>query len=304
MSEQSREVSEREGGRRRLGAALRWVGVGTISLMVLGLCWTFIEATLITTETYKLALHRWPATHPPLKVALLGDIHSGAPFNGLARLDDIVTATNAVNPDVIILAGDYVYHGTGQDTSLTPEQIAASLARLKAPLGVYGVLGNHDWWDDGPRVRRAMDAAGVPMLEDRAVRLEHDGAAFWLVGVSDLWESACDVGGAMRQVTDDSPILMVTHNPDTIEVIPEQVALTMAGHTHGGQVWLPGFGAPLVPIKNDFRTGFFQWPDTATGRALFVTPGLGTTALPVRFMVPPEISILELVASTERNPTR
>ncbi len=275
--------------KRRVWSAL------VVLLGVLGAVWVCVEPTLIRVEHHRLALERWPQSHPELSIALLGDTHTGAPLNGLTRLEAIVDKTNEAAPDVVVLAGDYVYHGAGADLALSPEAIGAVLGKLKAPLGVYAVLGNHDWWEDGPRVRKALEDAGIETLEDKAVRLTHKGQPLWLVGASDLWESRCDIRGAMAQVSDDAPVLLVTHNPDAIQNVPARVALTMAGHTHGGQVWLPFVGTPVLPINGDFAQGYFEeGQGSDTTKALFVTPGLGTTGLPVRFMVPPEISMLDI----------
>ncbi len=210
------------------------------------------------------------------------------------KLVEIVDATQAAEPDLVLLAGDYVIHGVVGGQFVEPEEAAGELARLSAPLGVFAVLGNHDHWLDGPRVRRALEDVGIGFLEDTATPLRAGACAFWLAGISDLWMGAHDHERALRDVPLDAPVVAFTHNPDVFPSIPARVSLTIAGHTHGGQVFLPVLGRPIVP--SDFGERFAIGHVVEDGRHLFVSPGLGTSILPVRFRVPPEISLLALRA--------
>jgi len=157
---------------------------------------------------------------------------------------------------------------------------------------VYAVLGNHDWWLDGPRVQAALESASIPVLEDRAVEIRRGDCTFWLAGVSDYWEGAHDVGRALEEVPEDAAVLVLTHNPDVFPEVPARVTLTIAGHTHGGQVYFPILGRLVVPSRYGER--YAIGPIREDGRQLFVSPGVGTSILPVRFLVPPEISLLTL----------
>ena len=226
---------------------------------------------------------------------MLADLHTGSPFNGIEKLGRIVDLTLAADPDLVLLAGDYVIHGVVGGRFETPEATAEALARLAAPAGVHAVLGNHDWWLDAPRVQRALESVGIPVLEDRAVEVEHGGCRFWLAGVSDFWEGAHDVDAALRDVPPDAASVLFTHNPDLFPEVPPRVTLTIAGHTHGGQVYLPGIGRPIVPSK--FGERFAIGHVVEGGRHLFVSSGLGTSIVPVRFLVPPEVSVLTLRAA-------
>jgi predicted MPP superfamily phosphohydrolase len=193
----------------------------------------------------------------------------------------------------VLLAGDYVIKGVLGGSFVAPEDIASRLRELHAPLGVYAVLGNHDWWFDAPRVRDALRVAGIPTLDDAAHSV--DGPRhFWLAGVSDFWEGSHDVHRALAGVTDDAPVILFTHNPDVFPHVPARVALTIAGHTHGGQVCLPLVGRPIVPSR--FGQRYAIGHVVEDGRHLFVSPGLGTSIIPVRFRVPPEISLVTLRA--------
>ena len=181
-------------------------------------------------------------------------------------------------------------------TFVEPEPIAEELRALRAPLGVYAVLGNHDWWFDGGRVARALGGAGLKVLENEAVKVESSGRAFWLGGVADLWTRRPDVPGTLRQVTSDDPVVLFTHNPDIFPDVPARVSLTVAGHTHGGQVNLPLVGRPVVPSR--FGQRYAMGHVVEGGRHLFVSGGVGTSIIPVRFRVPPEIVILKLGPGT------
>lgn len=276
--------------RRRALAVLVALGVG-LPLALAG--WAFgVEPASLTVHEETLALPGWPAGHAPLRVALLADLHTGSPWHGLDTLARIVDETNARDPDLVLLAGDYVIHGVRGGTFVPPEEIAPVLGRLRAPLGAWAVLGNHDHWLDAPRVRAALDAAGIPVLEDEARRIGRSGGGFWLVGLGDFWEAGCDVAGALAQVTDDAPALAFMHNPDLFPRLTDRYALVMAGHTHGGQVALPLLGRPIVPSRYGER--YAAGLVVEQSRHLYVTTGLGTSILPVRFRVPPQIALLTL----------
>jgi hypothetical protein len=171
-----------------------------------------------------------------------------------------------------------------------PERTAAALRGLAAPLGVFAVLGNHDWWYDGDQVSRALTEAGIRVLEDTAAPVETRGGPLWIAGVSDLYTRHSDVGRALASVPEGAPVIVLTHNPDVFVRVPPRVLLTLAGHTHGGQVNLPFFGRLIVPSQ--FGERFAIGHVHEDGRDLFVTPGIGTSIVPVRFGVPPEISVL------------
>jgi predicted MPP superfamily phosphohydrolase len=254
--------------------------------------WGFaIEPASLRSENYPLAIPGWPPSCNGLRIAVLADLHVGSPFNGLDKLDRVIARTEQTHPDLILLAGDYVIARRMLGGIFAPpEAIAASLRKLAAPLGVWSVLGNHDWWFDAPRVRRALSSVGIPVLEDAATRIDGGACRFWLVGISDYWEGKHDVPAALEQVTDAGPVLALTHNPDVFPDVPARVSLTIAAHTHGGQVYIPLIGRPIVPSRYGARYAIGHVVEE--GRHLFVSPGLGTSIIPVRFLVPPEISVL------------
>ena len=228
-----------------------------------------------------------------VRIAVLADLHTGSPFNGLSRLREVVAQTNAARPDVVCILGDLVIQGVLGGRSVTPEDISAELKQLRANAGVFAVLGNHDSWLSHDRVQSALERNGVRLIEETAVKVAAPGGSIWLAGIGDVWTRRFDIGAALAAVADDtSPVVLMTHNPDVFPQVPARVALTLAGHTHGGQVKLPLLGTPIVPSR--FGSRFAAGHIIENGRHLYVATGVGTSILPVRFRVPPAVSVLTL----------
>lgn len=249
-----------------------------------------IEPGRLVTRDYDIALKDWPKELSGYRIAFVTDLHVGAPHVGLDKLKRVVDETNALKPDLILLGGDYVIDGVTGGEKIAIEAIAPELARLSARDGVYAVIGNHDNWNDGAHIAAVLEQAGVPVLEDRSARIETPDGAFWLAGVSDFSTAAHDVETALAGT--GAPLIVLTHGPDVFPELPDSVAFALAGHTHGGQVYVPFFGRPVVPsiygqrfVKGIIREG---------ARTYFVGSGIGTSIWPVRFMTPPEISVLTL----------
>jgi hypothetical protein len=209
--------------------------------------------------------------------------------------------------DVIVLLGDYVAamrrYGT---TDIPIADWTAELGRLSAPLGVYAVLGNHDWWTDPEGVRGGLEREGIRVLENDALRLDVHGDPVWLGGLGD--QLALRRKGSLRGVDDlpatlapangdDAPYILLAHEPDIFVRVPDRVTLTLAGHTHGGQVNLPIIGRPIIPSRYGQRFAYGHIVED--GRHLLVSSGLGLSGLPVRFMVPPEIALVTLTPMRE-----
>ena len=276
-----------------------------------------IEAPSTHVKTYRLTPPGWPKGYK-VTAAIIADLHVIEPWMGLARLRTIVDSTNALGADIILLLGDYA---AGRQisrlgTPIEPAKWAAELARLHAPLGVHAVLGNHDWWDDNAAQRRrggptlahaALAGVGIPVLENRALRLAHRGGVFWLAGLGDQWalfpkdrrrrwremafDGVDDLPATMAQITDDAPVILLAHEPDIFPSVSARVSLTLSGHTHGGQITLFNY-SPLVPSK--YGTRYIYGHIIEQQRHLIVSAGLGCSIVPFRFGAPPEIVKLEL----------
>ena len=263
--------------------------LGCLSLVLWGFV---IEPDRLVINDVAITMPRLPPAFADLKVAVVADLHVGSPHIDVEKLQQVVSTINGQNPDLILIAGDFVIQDVIGGHFVEPEVIADKLRELHARLGVFAVLGNHDWWYDGERVMRALNGVGIRVLENDVVRIEQDGQSLWLIGLGDLWTRQPDIAGTLQKVSDDGPVIALTHNPDLFPEMPSRVSLTIAGHTHGGQVNLPFFGRRIVPskYKERYAIGHIQ----ENGHHLFVTPGIGTSMIPVRFRVPPEVSILTL----------
>lgn len=279
--------------RRRLSWSTRillaiLVGVATTLL------WAFWwEPGRLVVREVRLDLPGW--NRPPLRVVLFADLHVGSPRNGMDRLRRLVDRVNGLEPELIVIAGDLVIDNVFGGEFVSPEEIGGELARLEATHGVFAVLGNHDRWLSAERVTAVLDSAGITVVENRAAHLDV-GDGFWVAGASDVWTGHPDLERALGAVGETDPVLLLTHNPDLFPEVPRRVTLTVAGHTHGGQVVLPFVGRALTPSR--FGERYAVGHIVEDGRHLFVTSGVGTSRLGVRFLAPPEIVLLELHACT------
>jgi uncharacterized protein len=228
----------------------RWSTRAVLVALTAFLIWgAWLEPRNLTVREVTLSLP-WPY-HRRLRVAVLSDLHVGAPYYGTRRLREVVERTNAARPDLVCITGDIVTIGVLGGRFVPPESFAPILADLRAPLGVVAVMGNHDRTYSPAAVSRALRAAGIADLEDTAVVRQAPDGPLWIAGVSDAWTGAHDIRRALAAVRDTAaPVLMITHNPDLFPEVPGRVLLTLAGHTHGGQVRLPVLGSPIVPSKN------------------------------------------------------
>ncbi len=277
-----------------------WFGVGAIALIFIGcLIWAFlIEPSRLVIHEETLALTSWPAGLGALKVAAISDIHAGSPFVDAAKLGLLVEKTNATNPDVIVLLGDFMVADAWHSDEVEPEAIAEVLKNLRAPLGVYAVLGNLDWRYGVDKVSAALESVGIKVMDNNAVQLRHNGQAFWIVGIADAWSANDDIQGTAGRVTPGEPVIALTHNPDILPRLPKSFQLTLAGHTHGGQVNIPLLGRRIVPSEfgQKYAAGYLA----EDGKHLFVTTGVGTSIFPIRFRVPPEIAVLTVKSALEK----
>lgn len=264
-----------------------WLYAAAIVLAGLAVWGFVIEPRWVAARVEPLSSVRWQAP-AGLKVAMAGDwhltSHSAWRITGVARAARIVDEINAAQPDVVLLPGDFLA-GTGEDDEPLPvEHMAAVLGRLKAPQGVYAVLGNHDWWHGGQRFRDALSAQGIRVLENASARLP--GHDIWVVGIGDHSTGHSEPMRALAGVPADAATLVMMHDPFSFATMPRTHGLVVAAHTHGGQVSVPGYGALIVPgaAAREWAYGWITHKD----RRMYVTSGLGVSILPVRFNMRPE----------------
>ena len=252
--------------------------------------WALLEPARLKVRRLDVPLERWPAALDGLSVAVLSDLHTGAPHVDERRVARIVAKVNAQHPDLVALVGDYADPKVPLGEPVAPEAVAEPLANLYAPLGVFAVLGNHDWYHYGERVPRALRAAGIEVLENDAVAVEHRGEMLWVAGVADMRERDPDVDVALAMVPERQAVIALTHDPDMFPALRDRAHVTLAGHTHGGQVGLPLVRQAAAPTSRGYTGGEVR----EGGGYMYVSRGVGTTGLPIRFAAPPEIAVLRL----------
>ena len=273
--------------------SLRWIALVVSFLGALLALWAFwLEPASLRVSATDIHVQRWPEPCNGLRIAVLADLHVGSPYKGLSSLHALVLDVNAAVPDLILLPGDFVIQGVVGGSFVAPEDAAKVLSKLRAPMGVFAVLGNHDWWLGAPRVANALTLNQITVLEDESVTITNADCDLQLVGISDYWEGPHDHRKALRNIPEDRTIVAFTHNPDIFPELPLRIALTIAGHTHGGQVHFPGIGRPIVP--SNFGERFAIGHIVEQGKHLYVSAGVGTSIMPVRFRVPPEVTILNI----------
>ena len=257
-----------------------------------GLYAGWVEPRRLVVRRDTLALPRWPAALAGLRIGVMTDLHAGVVHAGETVVARWVERMNAEAPDIVLLGGDFTDAHWLFGGRLAPERIAERLAALRAPHGAVAVLGNHDWKQFGMRMWTALAAAGIPVLENDSLAFDAPGGRFHVAGLADLRHRRPDVTVALSRVPDGEPALMLTHDPDLFPHVPERVALTVAGHTHGGQIALPYVRRPFIP--SHFGERYARGHVVEHGRHMVVGAGLGTSGLPVRLLAPPELIVLEL----------
>lgn len=246
-------------------------------------------------------------TGPEVTIAVLSDFHAAWPHASAARLAAIARAVTALSPDLILLAGDFIAEDKVYWRRLEPNRLVAALSPLEAPLGVFAVLGNHDWADCDlagatgrarNSVAEALDRSPVGLLMNRSVRLENGSGAFWLVGMDSQrpdpgnWRHGHhDPDAAFADVPQGAPALLLAHEPDYFARGDARATVQISGHTHAGQMNLFGW-RPFVPSQ--FRSRYAHGLISEGGRHLVVSGGLGFTALPLRIGAPPEVTLVRV----------
>lgn len=277
-----------------------WNGyrIGLVLLVLFGilcLVWGFlIEPNRLVIHRETIQIDEWPPELSGLRIAMIGDIHAGGWFIDEKKITRLVDSTNQLSPDLIVLLGDYMSPNSWHSRRVAPEVTASILRNLHAPLGVYAVLGNHDWWYNGPKVRRALEQNGLAVLDDDVIEVNWKEKSFWLVGLADLWTRPQHIEETLAKAPPATAVIALTHNPDIFPRLPQTVPLLLAAHTHGGQVNLPIVGTPIVPSRHGSK--YTAGHIIENGHHLFVTTGIGTSIMPVRFGVPPEIVMLTIIS--------
>jgi uncharacterized protein len=238
-----------------------------------------------------ISISGWPRVKP-LRIAFLSDFHLGSHAGDVARLAAIVREAAAEKPDLVLYGGDFVNMQPFGGGRIPPRTVAAILAALDAPLGRFAILGNHDYTYGAEEVADALEAHGIAVLNDDTRTLRHDGHAIDLVGIPDAREMRAQGRALLRDLSGERPTIVLAHDPDWFRYVPSGPHLTLAGHTHGGQVRLPFVGALCNASRAPLRWTYGHVVED--GRHLYVTAGLGTSAIPLRIGLPPEIALIDV----------
>ena len=252
-------------------------------LLSVGWCYRNATARPILREA-TLTLPRWPSGQPPIRLLLLSDIHVAGPDMTPARLAGIVWQIEAASPDIVLIAGDLISDRRLSTGDYTLRQAVAPLERLSPRLGVFAVLGNHDHWRDAAEAAEALEAVGVRLLDNEAIR----AGPLAIGGLDDAFTGNDDIEAtlaAMRRIGGARVVL--SHSPDPFAQLPEGTGLMLAGHTHCGQIRLPLIGAISTMSEHGERYACGRIDEK--GNTLFVTAGLGTSLMPLRLGAPPDM---------------
>lgn len=242
------------------------------------------EANSLSLEKVEIKLERLPKKLDGFRIIHLSDIHH-SPFTNLEHITRTVKIANRLKPDMFVLTGDYVSH---EPEFIAP--VAEALCKLEAEFGTHACLGNHDHWTDADELTKCFRQTNINLLINEGFRLKARDSSFWLAGVDDYMVGKTDVPASLRGSFPDEMKVLLAHNP----VIIRQAArlgidLMFSGHTHGGQVKVRESKNKLF-AKRKLTSGLHRRKNTQ----VYITRGIGTVVLPVRYQCPPEISLIEL----------
>lgn len=284
---------------------LATAGVATIGALALTEEYVIREPNHPQLVQVEMQLPRLPAAFDGFRIAQLSDFHYDEFFciHPIRRAIEIV---NQIHPDLVVLTGDFVtvsmlvdYIDHKEEAALAAEPCAKLLSQLQSRLGSLACLGNHDVDSDPAMVARALEAHGIPVLRNASRSIEQGGKRIWICGL-DSWSARPNIQLALKGIPKEEPVIVLMHEPDYAEVVKKYpVDLQLSGHSHGGQVWLPGIGAPWLP------GGARKYPRgryTVDSLPLYTNIGLGTIRAPIRIDCTPEVTLVTLRAMGDNRP--
>lgn len=246
---------------------------------------------------YHVASEKVPSHYKPLRIVLTADWHVGCEALGLDDMEPLVDEINALEPDLSLLAGDFQNSVSGLDgVFVNPRKIAPQLGRISAKLGNYATLGNHDIYEKPQAMASSLQKAGISYMYNGSVIIDNDGDLYNLVTVGDSTTGNANARQAFSETNPDLPTIVMTHNPMAIHHMPGGHDLVVAGHTHGGQVTIPGMATHILECP-DSRLIYGQV--RVNNSTVVTSAGLGTSVIPYRTK-PKEITVITLGPAPER----
>lgn len=256
--------------------------------IVVTVVYMFAESYMLLIKTVDLKDSDIPLPFDRKKIVFVSDIHHGPHFSK-KRIGKLVNRINSLKPDIILLGGDYV-----ENDAKYIKPCFEELQYLNAPLGVFGVLGNHDHSKDVSMVEGEMKKAGITLLKNKAEWVSVKDGGIKIGGVDDLYFGRKDIGPTVNDVQEEDFVILLSHNPDYAEKIKNnKIDIVLSGHTHGGQITLFGLWAPYIPSNygQKYRSGMVETDYTK----VYVSKGVGTNVIPLRFFTHPEITVVNLI---------
>ena len=247
----------------------------------------FIERNIVQINKYRIPVPFLPNSFHGFRVVHLTDLHLGF-LVSRSFIENVVKKANTLKPDLIVCTGDYVH---AQNSVTEIDIVWPIISKLKAKHGVYSILGNHDHWADTERSLHWLETSGQSVRH--TCKAIYKGNERILIGGSgDFWEDKLNIDQAFSSSDEGDCRILLAHNPDTVDTqFSTPLSLVLSGHTHGGQVSLPFYGPPVLPVRNKrYSSGLIE-TDNAM---LFISKGIGWAIYPVRFNCYPEIAVLEL----------
>ena len=266
----------------------------------------FIEPDQLLVNRYEIKIEKWNPAFDDFKIVAVSDIHGGSNAVTEAKLRQIVELINAQDADIVVFLGDYVSQQPFDRSKLKMPMatIAANLSGIKSKYGVFMVFGNHDGWYNETDVRRHFERIGYTVLENELAFVEKNGQKLRVLGLKDhtkikTWQGfSADAREVLESNDEAGDVIVLEHSPDILPIITgefsisDDLKLMLAGHTHGGQIRFPFIGSPIVP--SSFGQKYAAGHVKDKGLDMFVTTGIGTSILPFRFLVPPEIAVINV----------
>lgn len=290
--------------------------VGSCLLFLIGLLVLiysyFIEPNRLVINEQVLKIQNWNKEFDGLKIVAISDIHGGSNGVGIEKLQKIVEEINVQNADLVVFLGDYVSQVNSnkpireRELKMSMAEIVDNLKGIKSKYGVFVILGNHDGWYKEDEIKTKFAGIGYKVLENEISIIEKNGQKLRILGLKDHlkmhnWKTFSDEAKKVVELSENQgDLLVLEHSPDVMPAvsgkfqISKDFKLFLAGHTHGGQVWFPVLGSLVVPSSYGQKYAFGHMKENDID--MFITTGIGTSVLPIRFLVPPEIAVLTIRA--------